>query len=329
VTLSRRAAVLLVLAGLWPLLIWPNFVRVVVTDDRAFDGGPTAYLLVHAGLAVVSMSIGLALVVLGVRAWRRGCAAGAAGRDREGRAGGLAGAPGGAVRAGIDRHGSSFVRRSCGGWRCTAARSCTGFRAVVGGGRRARPLRRASCVGRTCRTSVLGSARRRVAREQERGVRGGSQDTPTQEANEMARALQITFDCADPAALAAFWADVLGYRVQDPPPGFGSWDEALAAMGVPPERRNDASAVVDPDGAGPRLFFQRVPEGKQGKKRVHLDVRAAPGLQGGGRMAALEDEAARLVQHGATRLQRHEPQPPLGAGHIVMADPEGNEFCLD
>ena len=69
--LSRRIAALLVLAGLWPLLIWPNFVRVVATDDRAFDGGPTAYLLVHLALAVVSMGIGVALVVLGVRAWRR------------------------------------------------------------------------------------------------------------------------------------------------------------------------------------------------------------------------------------------------------------------
>jgi catechol 2,3-dioxygenase-like lactoylglutathione lyase family enzyme len=145
----------------------------------------------------------------------------------------------------------------------------------------------------------------------------------------MARDLQITFDCADPAALAAFWADALGYRVQDPPPGFGSWDEALAAMGIPPERRNDASAVVDPDGAGPRLFFQRVPEAKQAKNRVHLDVRAAPGLQGEERMAALEAEAERLVARGATRLSRHEPAPPLGAGHIVMADPEGNEFDLD
>ncbi len=71
VTLSRRAAALLVLAGAWPLLVWPNFVRVVATDERAFDDGPTAYLLVHVGLAVVSMALGLALVVLGVRAWRR------------------------------------------------------------------------------------------------------------------------------------------------------------------------------------------------------------------------------------------------------------------
>jgi hypothetical protein len=71
VLLTRRTAALLVLAGLWPLLIWPNFVRVVATDERAFDDGPTAYLLVHLALAAVSMGIGVALVVLGVRGWRR------------------------------------------------------------------------------------------------------------------------------------------------------------------------------------------------------------------------------------------------------------------
>ena len=145
----------------------------------------------------------------------------------------------------------------------------------------------------------------------------------------MARDLQITFDCADPAALATFWAEALGYRVQDPPAGFDSWDQALEAMGVPPGRRGDASALLDPDGSGPRLFFQRVPEGKRAKNRVHLDVRAAPGLEGDARMAALEAEAERLICHGAARLERHEPAPPLFTGHIVMADPEGNEFCLD
>ncbi|MFC4005108.1 VOC family protein [Prauserella oleivorans] len=145
----------------------------------------------------------------------------------------------------------------------------------------------------------------------------------------MARDVQITFDCADPAALSAFWAEALGYELQAPPTGFESWEQALEAMNVPPERRNDASAIVDPDGAGPRVFFQRVPEGKQIKNRVHLDVRAAPGLEGDERMAALEKEAERLVSHGATRLERFEPAPPLGAGWIVLADPEGNEFCLD
>jgi catechol 2,3-dioxygenase-like lactoylglutathione lyase family enzyme len=145
----------------------------------------------------------------------------------------------------------------------------------------------------------------------------------------MVRDVQITFDSADPAGLAKFWADALGYQVQAPPAGFESWEQALEAFGVPPERRNDASAVVDPEGSGPRLFFQRVPEGKQAKNRVHLDVRAAPGLEGDARMAALETEAERLVSQGATRLERYEPAPPLGFGHIVMADPEGNEFCLD
>lgn len=145
----------------------------------------------------------------------------------------------------------------------------------------------------------------------------------------MATDFQVTFDCGDPASLSEFWAEVLGYRLQDPPPGFESWDAALAAFGVPPERRNDASGVIDPDGRGPRLFFQRVPEGKAAKNRVHLDVRAAPGLRGDARMSALEAEADRLVALGATRVERHDPAPPLGEGHIVLQDPEGNEFCLD
>jgi len=143
------------------------------------------------------------------------------------------------------------------------------------------------------------------------------------------RDLQVTFDAADPAAQAVFWADVLGYEVQPPPPPFTSWEEALDAFHVPAERRNDASAVIDPDGHGPRVFFQKVPEGKTVKNRVHLDVRAAPGLEGEERMTALGMEAGRLVALGATVLGRHEPAPPLEAGHYVLVDPEGNEFCLD
>ena len=145
----------------------------------------------------------------------------------------------------------------------------------------------------------------------------------------MSREIQVTFDCADPAALATFWAEVLGYQVQAPPPGYDTWDAALESMGVPPEHRNDASALIDPEGSGPRIFFQRVPEGKAAKNRVHLDVRAAPELTGEERMVALEAVCARLVAVGATRIGRQEPEPPLTAGHIVLADPEGNEFCLD
>jgi catechol 2,3-dioxygenase-like lactoylglutathione lyase family enzyme len=144
----------------------------------------------------------------------------------------------------------------------------------------------------------------------------------------MSREIQVTFDCGDPAALGEFWAATLGYRADDPPEGFDSWDAALDAWGVPADQRNSAYAVHDPDGVGPRLFFQRVPEGKVVKNRLHLDVRAAPGLKGEERMAALEQECERLVGLGATRLDRVEPGG-ISAGHIVMQDPEGNEFCVD
>lgn len=145
----------------------------------------------------------------------------------------------------------------------------------------------------------------------------------------MTRDLQLTFDAADPAALCAFWCAVLGYELDPPPPGFDTWDAALDAFGVPPERRNDASAAHDPEATRPRLFFQRVAEPKTAKNRVHLDVRAAPGLEGTDRMDALEAEADRLVGLGAERVARHEPAPPLSHGHLVLRDPEGNEFCLD
>jgi Glyoxalase-like domain len=145
----------------------------------------------------------------------------------------------------------------------------------------------------------------------------------------MSRTVQVTFDSADPNALAYFWNQVLGYEYDAPPPGFGTWEEALEHFGVPEDERNNASACHDPDGEGPRLYFQKVPEGKSAKNRVHLDVRAAPGLEGDERMAALEAECERLVELGATRLQRFEPDPPMGQGTIVMQDPEGNEFCLD
>lgn len=70
-------------------------------------------------------------------------------------------------------------------------------------------------------------------------------------------------------------------------------------------------------------------EDKVTKNRVHLDVRAAPGLQGEPRMAALEAECDRLMALGATRVRRHDPAPPFAGGHNVTTDPERNEFCLD
>ena len=139
----------------------------------------------------------------------------------------------------------------------------------------------------------------------------------------------MTFDCADPRALSLFWNDVLGYELPPPPPGFDSWDAFRETL--PPEHcATWPRPREDPDGVGPRLFFQQVPEGKTVKNRVHLDVRAAPGLQG-----ERADGRARGGGRAAGRRsappgwQRHEPGPPMGAGHIVMQDPEGNEFCLD
>lgn len=142
----------------------------------------------------------------------------------------------------------------------------------------------------------------------------------------MAKEIQVTFDCADPGALAEFWAAALGYEVQGPPPGFDTWPDALTAWGVPKDQWNSKSAIVDPDGKGSRIFFQRVPEGKIVKNRVHLDVRSAPGLEGDDRLAALEAEAARLAPLGATKVEVRED---LQSIFIVMQDPEGNEFCLD
>ncbi|MFD7234514.1 VOC family protein [Streptomyces syringium] len=153
----------------------------------------------------------------------------------------------------------------------------------------------------------------------------------------MGRRIQITFDAHDPRALSSFWREALGY-VHPGPPGvdlpegadpLAAWDDFLARAGVPEEQRNSRSAIEDPDGYGPRVFFQQVPEDKVAKNRVHLDVRAAPELEGEERMAALEAECERLVALGAKRVRRDEPAPPMSTGYLVMTDPEGNEFCLD
>jgi hypothetical protein len=153
----------------------------------------------------------------------------------------------------------------------------------------------------------------------------------------MGREFQVTFDCHDPAALSLFWRDALGY-VHPAPPGVElgegddplvAWDQFLDRMDVPVKQRNRSSALQDPAGRGPRIFFQQVPEGKVAKNRMHLDVRAAPGLKGEERLSALEAECSRLLALGATRVQRFEPEPYLSDGFIVMRDPEGNEFCLD
>jgi hypothetical protein len=79
----------------------------------------------------------------------------------------------------------------------------------------------------------------------------------------------------------------------------------------------DVTACRDPTGTEPRLFFQRVPEGKVAKNRVHLDIHVEPSRKG--------EEAARLTRLGAELIETNDDRGPLT---YVMRDPEGNEFCL-
>jgi len=122
--------------------------------------------------------------------------------------------------------------------------------------------------------------------------------------------VQVTFDCGVPARVARFWAETLGYEAEyDDDPG-------------------GSAAAQDPTAAGPRLYFQPVPEGKVVKNRLHLDVRVATGLVGEERVAALEAECARLVALGGTRV-RLLLADEENESCLVMQDVEGNEFCLD
>ena len=137
---------------------------------------------------------------------------------------------------------------------------------------------------------------------------------------------QVTFDCAEPERVARFWCEVLGYVVPPAPRGFATWEDFDRSL--PPEQQGSAFACVDPQGGGPRLFFQRVPEGKVVKNRVHLDVRVGTGLVGEERLAVLEAECARLVALGAVRGQLLLADEENESCQ-VMQDVEGNEFCLD
>ena len=138
--------------------------------------------------------------------------------------------------------------------------------------------------------------------------------------------VQVTFDCTNPRAVAEFWKAVLGYVDPPIPPGFDSWDAYEASL--PVESRGSSWACQDPDGNGPRLYFQRVPEVKTVKNRLHLDVRVGAGLTGDERVSALEAEAARLGPLGARRLHLL-PADEENEACLVMQDVEGNEFCLD
>jgi hypothetical protein len=122
--------------------------------------------------------------------------------------------------------------------------------------------------------------------------------------------LQVTFDCTEPVRVARFWAEALGYEAD--------YDD----------EQDDCAAAADPHGVGPRLYFQRVPEAKVVKNRVHLDIRVVTGLVGDERLATLEAECDRLLALGATRV-RLLVADGVNESCLVMQDVEGNEFCLD
>jgi hypothetical protein len=141
----------------------------------------------------------------------------------------------------------------------------------------------------------------------------------------MATSVQVVFDCADPPVLATFWAKALGYRLEGPPQPSPKWQQWVREQQIPEEHRDDASAITDPDERGPRIYFQRVPEPKTVKNRVHLDlsVSGGPGVPLLTRRTKVDAEAQRLAQAGATFVRA---QTLRGEYHITMLDPEGNEF---
>lgn len=146
--------------------------------------------------------------------------------------------------------------------------------------------------------------------------------------------LQVTIDCADPATLVRFWAEALGYVVEPPPDGFDSWFRYWRSLGIPAEELPDededvSDSIVDPEGVGPRIWFQQVPEPKTVKNRLHFDLKAS-----GGRTVPLperrrrvDDEVSRLVALGGAKVRVLGGE---GVDHygVVMSDPEGNEFCV-
>ena len=134
----------------------------------------------------------------------------------------------------------------------------------------------------------------------------------------------IVFDCADPDRVATFWAAALGYEKGEYPP---EMRQELLAGGLREEDLTDRSIAEDPADEGPRLFFQRVPEDKTVKNRVHLDINATPGRRAS--KSEVKAEVERLKRLGATVLREHDqPWGPFPEYHWVMADPEGNEYCV-
>jgi hypothetical protein len=138
----------------------------------------------------------------------------------------------------------------------------------------------------------------------------------------MAARIDLTLDCANPPRLAAFWKLALGYEDEPPPAPFTTREEWLKEYGDPGDTVDDGAWLHDPAGTGPRLSLLRVPEPKTAKNRLHIDIRVAGTGSADEQWARITRAASRLTAAGATSLQEYPGH------HIVMADPEGNEFCV-
>ena len=138
----------------------------------------------------------------------------------------------------------------------------------------------------------------------------------------------LTFDCHDARRVAAFWAVALGYVEAPPPTGWATWEEWLRHHDVPEEEWDDGAALVDPSGLQPRISFLRVPEPKQVKNRIHVDLQVSGGrhIEQSERERAIRATVERLVAAGGEVLFEAPEAGPLD--HVVMCDPEGAEFCV-
>ncbi|MFI5666602.1 VOC family protein [Streptomyces sp. NPDC051704] len=139
----------------------------------------------------------------------------------------------------------------------------------------------------------------------------------------MAARIDLTLDGADVQALAVFWKTALGYVDEPPPAPFATREEWLAQFDLPEDDSEDDGAwLCDPEGVGPRLCILKVPEPKTAKNRLHIDVRVPGHGTPDERWARIKAEAERLVRAGGTVLEEYDGH------HVVMADPDGNEFCV-
>ena len=134
--------------------------------------------------------------------------------------------------------------------------------------------------------------------------------------------IDLTLDCADAERLADFWRIAAGYVDEPPPSPFRTRREWLESLGEIVPGRLGGAWLHDPTGVAPRLSLLEVPEPKIAKNRLHMDLRVSGDGTTQERWARVVAEAARLEAAGAATLEVFEWH------HVVMADPEGNEFCV-